>query len=148
PLGLGRLSLDRPQIVEVLPVGAGAEGPRREGHEDLALGAPPQAEPDQLHAGERSHVSVEDELGLAHEALGGVLPLDELHTHEIPRSGLPVIAPGERDRRRFVCRKRRRRAPPIAAVCAAARASVRATPARTGPEPDEYSRRGPRLLPA
>src|SRR6059036_529140 len=64
-----------------------------ERHVHLTLGASPQAEPHQLHAGQGPQGVVEDELRLAHEAFGGVLLRHELHTHLFLQSGSPA---GER----------------------------------------------------
>src|SRR6266568_2610032 len=76
------------QVVEVTPLAPRAEGTRREGHVDLALGALPQAEADELGASQRTLVEVD--LGLAHQTLGAVLSRHELHAHRISSSGLLV----------------------------------------------------------
>src|SRR6266851_3145459 len=63
-----RRAVDRPQVVEVPPLGTGAERPRGERHVDLALGAPPQAKADEPRPRERTFLEVD--LGLGHETLG------------------------------------------------------------------------------
>src|SRR6266446_2725891 len=72
----------RAQVVEVAPLAPRAEGPRREGHVDLALGALPQAEADEPRSRERTLLEVD--LGLGHETLETVLSHHELHPHRSP----------------------------------------------------------------
>ena len=58
------------------PLGAGAERARGEGHVDLAVGALPQAEADELRPRERTFLEVN--LGLGDEVLGAVLAGNEM----------------------------------------------------------------------
>src|SRR4029079_16202777 len=80
----------RAQELEVAPVVAGPERPRREGHVHLALGAAPEREAHELHAHQRARLA-EHQLRLAAQPFRPVLLLDELHTHRQP----PSTARGE-----------------------------------------------------
>src|SRR5688572_15621365 len=76
---LRRRAVRAAEVVEVLPLRARPEGTGRKGHVDVAVHAPPQREPDQLHAGQGA--VLENDLRVAHQPLGSVLLVDELNAH-------------------------------------------------------------------
>src|SRR5439155_20340330 len=76
------LAVDGAEVVEEAPFRRSPQRARREGHEDLGLGTPPQREADQPSPGQWPFREVD--LGLAHEALGTVLTLYDLHLHRFP----------------------------------------------------------------